>query len=68
MVSLLIISFLKISFSNGNNIFGRVSEPIPRYNESCSSPGNAQLCENDCFETAVSCFDECDDQGRCFDM
>ena len=35
----------------------------PRFNESCSSPDHAQLCENDCAEITRTCIDDCHDQA-----
>ena len=38
---------------------------VPRYNESCPSPDNAQLCENACYQQAMDCNSDCNDQGNC---
>ena len=43
-------------------------EISPKYNETCDSPDNAKLCENQCVEDLQDCTNTCQDQpciGSC---
>ena len=38
-------------------------ENSPKYNETCDSPENAKMCENQCLEDLQDCVNSCQDQN-----
>ena len=38
-------------------------EHSPRYNETCDSPDNAEMCENKCVEDLQDCINSCQDES-----
>ena len=41
-----------------------LGEPIPRFNDSCESFGNAEICETECGNILLECAYTCETQGQ----
>ena len=63
----ILISFLRVSLLPYFSICAAYGTEdnwaSPRYNETCDSLENAELCENNCNDLYQTCLEKCNDQG-----